>query len=117
MLFSFAMYKSAPGDINEFINEHFPKQEDFSYEELCQLVTLKNHSSKERDIEDTWQLLSSNKTSCNSDELNKALLNAGIETNEKELLEIIEFANSNSESQCHNCESFNKEEYKKFISS
>jgi hypothetical protein len=38
LLFSFAMYKSAPKDINDFISEYFPKQEEFTFENLLKLV-------------------------------------------------------------------------------
>jgi hypothetical protein len=38
LLFSFAMYKSAPKDINDYISEYYPKQEEFTFEQLCKLV-------------------------------------------------------------------------------
>lgn len=38
ILFSFAMYKSAPKDINDYIAEYFPKQEEFSFDNLMKLV-------------------------------------------------------------------------------
>jgi len=41
LLFSFAMYKSAPKDINDFISEYFPKQEEFTFENLLKLVLNK----------------------------------------------------------------------------
>src|SRR5688500_7419273 len=30
LLFSFAMYKSSPKDINDFISEYYPKQDEFT---------------------------------------------------------------------------------------
>lgn len=38
LLFSFAMYKSAPKDINDYIAEYFPKQEEFTFDNLLKLV-------------------------------------------------------------------------------
>jgi hypothetical protein len=38
LLFSFAMYKSAPKDINDYIAEFFPKQEQFTFDNLLKLV-------------------------------------------------------------------------------
>ena len=61
LLFNFAMYKSSPSDINEFINENYPKQEEFSYEELLNLVLIKFSTIKEREVEDTWNLFANNK--------------------------------------------------------
>lgn len=41
LLFSFAMYKSSPKEINEYIAYYFPKKELFSYENLIKLVAYK----------------------------------------------------------------------------
>lgn len=38
LLFSFAMYKSSPKDINDYISEYFPKQEEFTFDNLMKLV-------------------------------------------------------------------------------
>lgn len=109
ILFSFAMYKSAPGDINEFINENY-KQDEFTYEELCNLVTLKSSSSKDRDIEDTWLLINRNNHS-NKQELSRAFSHVGIETNDKELNEMIEMIKESGDK-----DFFTKEEFKNFVS-
>lgn len=45
LLFSFAMYKSSPKDINDYIADHFGKQEEFTYENLCKLVFNKLYYS------------------------------------------------------------------------
>ncbi len=44
ILFSFAMYKSAPKDINDYISEYFPKQEEFTFDSLLKLVFNKLYS-------------------------------------------------------------------------
>lgn len=41
LLFSFAMYKSSPKDINDFIAEYYPNQEEFELEQLIRLVNSK----------------------------------------------------------------------------
>lgn len=41
LLFSFAMYKSSPKEINDYISYYFPKKEQFSYENLIKLVAYK----------------------------------------------------------------------------
>src|SRR5574343_52933 len=41
LLFSFAMYKSSPKDINEYIAEYYPRKEEFTFDEVWQLVYLK----------------------------------------------------------------------------
>ena len=95
LLFSFAMYKSAPNDINEFINYNYPKQEEFTYEELRNLMTLKNHTTKEKDIDDTWHLIQTKSSFSADKDLLKAMINAGVDTNEKEILEMIECIKDN----------------------
>lgn len=107
------MYKSAPADINEFINENYPKQEEFSYEELCNLVTKRNSSLKERDMEDTWQLISSKGNHGSKTDILNALNYVGIETNEREVFEMIEYMNSGSNNE--SSDTFNKEDFKKFF--
>jgi hypothetical protein len=44
ILFSFLMYKSSPKDINEYINENFKKQDEFSFEDLCRLINQKMYN-------------------------------------------------------------------------
>jgi hypothetical protein len=41
LLFSFAMYKSSPKDINDYISEVYPNQKEFTYEQLLKLVNSK----------------------------------------------------------------------------
>ena len=114
LLFNFAMYKSSPSDINEFINENYPKQEEFSYEELLNLVLIKFSTIKEREVEDTWNLFANNKqTHSNKNDLQKALNEAGIECNEKELNEMICYINNSDENK--DSEIFSKEAFKQFL--
>jgi len=106
------MYKSAPSDINDFINDYHPKQDEFSYEELCNLVTIKHSSALEREVDDTWILLAPNKSSaCAKNDIQKSFHNVGIEASDKEISEMISFINSGGE----DLESFNKDEFKRFM--
>jgi hypothetical protein len=41
LIYSFLMYKLSPKDINEFIYESFDKQEEFSFEDLINLINPK----------------------------------------------------------------------------
>lgn len=110
------MYKSSPADINEFINDHYGKQEEFSCEEFFHLVLIKNPTIKEKDTEDLWSLISNNKHSHTSKhEVRQAFNNAGIECSEKEIQEMIEFINEGSQTTKDNSESFTKEDFKQFI--
>ena len=41
LLFSFAMYKSSPKEINDYIAYYYQKKDQFSYENLIKLVSYK----------------------------------------------------------------------------
>lgn len=120
LLFNFAMYKSSPSDINEFINEHYPKQDEFSFDELKNLVFIKYALIKEREAEDTWCLLTSSKQSTASKhDLSKAFHSVGIEMNDKEVSELVEFIREHNEDSYDKMDSdiFTKEDFKSFINS
>jgi Ca2+-binding EF-hand superfamily protein len=114
LLFNFVMYKSSPSDINEFINECFPKQEEFSYEEFIHLVLVKNAFIKERDIDDIWSLISTSKQPHTSkNELKKAFNSVGIECQDKELIEMIDYIKQDSD--FNESDVINKEDLKRFM--
>ena len=41
LLFSFAMYKSSPKEINDYISYYYPKKDQFTYDNLIKLVAYK----------------------------------------------------------------------------
>ena len=41
ILFSFLMYKSSAKEINEYINDNFKKQEEFTFDDLYKLINQK----------------------------------------------------------------------------
>lgn len=111
LLFNFAMYKSSPNEINDYINEVFPRQDEFSYDDFLRLVTLKYSYLKEKEFEDTWNLFSSSKHGqSNKEELVKCFVDGGIDVNEKEVEEMVWFINKGKDG-------FSKEEFKMFIHS
>ena len=44
ILFSFLMYKSSAKDINEYINENFKKQDEFTFDDLYKLINQKMYN-------------------------------------------------------------------------
>ena len=62
LLFSFVMYKSSSGDINQFIEEQTsPDKEWFTYEDVCKLVQFKIKNAKEKESDEVFNYLSSGK--------------------------------------------------------
>lgn len=112
LLFSFAMYKSSPSDINLHINEYCEnsKKDEFTYDDLCKLVQLKYTHSKERDIDDTWSLLTSKHNNCSKNEMFRALKECNIDTNENEIEEMMQFLTNTKN------DFFTKDEFKLYMS-
>ncbi len=115
LLFSFAMYKSAAKDINDFISENFPKQEEFTFDDFCKLVLTKLKYTKEKDSEDLFMTVHSGKVAnsfCKSD-LASTFTNHGIEISDTEINEMILFMTANEPS--GDDSTISKEEFKKFF--
>lgn len=113
LLFNFAMYKSAPVEINDFIDQFFPDKEFYSYEDVCELVKNRVAIVKEREIEDIWYLLSGGKSNqVDRSMIIKAFSSSGIDVSESEVMEMIELVGSD-----HEGESMTKDEFVAFYSS
>ena len=53
LLFSFVMYKSSSGDINQFIEEQTsPDKEFFTFDEVCKLVNFKIKVAKDKEADE-----------------------------------------------------------------
>lgn len=93
MLFSFAMYKSAPGDINQFIEQRTsPEQEQFTFEEVCKLINSRNNFAKQKEADDIYNTL----TQQGKNELNNVMLKEAFDENQinvsmKEVCEMMKF--------------------------
>jgi len=51
------MYKSAAKDINDYINEYYPKKDDFTYEETLLLVNHKIKTAKEKEADELFNMI------------------------------------------------------------
>ena len=114
LLFSSAMYKSSPKDINDFINEYCPKQELFSYEDLLNLVTIKLKTLKEKESDDLFNYINGGKgiNSISKPDLEKVFRNNNLEITEKELNEMISYISNQDKTISEDM--INREEFKKF---
>ncbi|MCQ2821491.1 MAG: hypothetical protein MJ252_29895 [archaeon] len=92
MLFSFVMYKTSPNEINEYIERQTaPDQELFSYEEVCRLVQIKFKKAKEKEADEIFSYLSSNKSELTKAKIKKAFEDNGVQMNEEEIKEMMQF--------------------------
>ena len=53
------MYKSAAKDINDYINDYYPKKDDFTYEETLILVNNKIKNAKEKEADELFNMIQS----------------------------------------------------------
>lgn len=93
MLFSFAMYKSAPSDINRYIEENTSEnQENFSFDEVCKLINFKIKSAKEKEADELFNsLVEHGKCDINDVMLKKAFDDNQISITNKEIKEMMNF--------------------------
>ena len=71
ILFSFIMYKNSAGDINKYIDENTnPEQEEYTFEDVCELINSKIQESKIREADEIFNyiLRKSENTSLNVDD-------------------------------------------------
>jgi hypothetical protein len=115
ILFSFCMYKSSPKQINDYIGEVFPKQEEFTFENLLVLIYFKIKNIKEIETDSLFNIINSGKSQnfFGKPELTKAFEGNGIEISEREIMEMMSFMTGNEkpgeEIQV------SKDEFKKFM--
>jgi len=115
LLFSFAMYKSSAKDINDFISDNFPKQEEFTYNDLCKLVQVKLKYTKEKEAEDLFFCINNGKGQnyFTKEELLNIFESNDVDLSEKEINEMISFM-TGKQGDYDNIH-ISKEEFKKFF--
>jgi hypothetical protein len=114
ILFSFAWYKSAAKDINEFIADDFPKQEEFTYENLVKLVSRRVKNFKEREAEDLFAYINGGKgiNLLNEKDFAKVFEVNSIDVSEREIFEMMNFMKTDKTA---NDFLVSKDEFKKFF--
>jgi hypothetical protein len=115
ILFSFCMYKSSPKQINDYIGEFFPKQEEFTFENLLTLIYFKLKNIKEIETDSLFNIINSGKSQIyfGKPEITKAFEGNGIEISEREIIEMMSFMTGN-EKPVEEIQ-VSKEEFKKFM--
>ena len=69
LLFSFCMYKNSASDINEYIEtETDPDKEEFDFDIVCLLVNQKLKSAKNKDADEIFNYMITNKNDKNDTE-------------------------------------------------
>lgn len=118
LLFSFIMYKSSAKDINEFISEHTnPKQDEFTYDDLCRLVFMKFKITKEKESDELFFSINGFKQDCgvNNKEISHAFEQNGMDVSLKEVNEMIKFMVGEKDNDKPHDDLFvTREEFKKF---
>ena len=97
LLFSFVMYKNSASDINNYIEEQInPEQEEFSFNEVCDLVNLKLKNSKLKESDEIFSYMTSLKNDNDNiqfDDLLKAFQNYEIEVSDDDIKEMMIYMN------------------------
>ena len=94
ILFSFIMYKNSAGDINKYIDENTnPEQEEYTFEDVCELINSKIQESKIREADEIFNyiLRKSENTSLNVDDFAEAFKNYNIGVEKDEIQELMQF--------------------------
>jgi hypothetical protein len=115
LLFSFAMYKSSPKQINDFISEIFPKQEEFTYDDLLKLISFKLKNIKDIEAESLFNIINPGKTQnfLSKQEISKGFESNMIEISEREINEMMQFMTNSDKSPEEVL--ITKDEFKKFL--
>jgi len=109
------MYKSSPKQINDYIGEFFPKQEEFTFENLLTLIYFKLKNIKEIETDSLFNIINSGKSQIyfGKPEITKAFEGNGIEISDREIIEMMSFMTGN-EKPVEEIQ-VSKEEFKKFM--
>ena len=89
------MYKNSAGEINKYIEENSkPDQEEFTFDDVCELINIKIGSSKLKEADEIFNYITNKNDSShlNSDDFKKVFnaYNIGVDDNEiKELMQYI----------------------------
>ena len=94
ILFSFIMYKNSAGDINKYIDENTnPEQEEYTFNDVCDLIDTKIQESKIREADEIFNyiLRKTENTSLNVDDFAEAFKNYNIGVEKNEIQELMQF--------------------------
>ena len=100
LLFSFVMYKNSANDINSYIEEQInPEKNEFSFDEVCELVNLKLKNSKLKESDEIFSYITSWKNDndnikCN--DLLQAYRNYEIDVSEDDIKEMMIYMNEDN---------------------
>ena len=117
LLFSFCMYKSSASDINEYIeSETDPDKEEFDFDIVCILVNQKLKSAKNKDADEIFNYMISNKNdkndtdNLNVDDFSKAFKKYGIDASNAEIGEMMKYMVINNKKENDDSEQEEEEE-------
>ena len=100
LLFSFVMYKNSADDINNYIESQInPEKNEFSFDEVCDLVNLKLKNSKLKESDEIFSYITSYKNDndnikCN--DLLQAYRNYEIDVSEDDIKEMMIYMNEDN---------------------
>ena len=100
LLFSFVMYKNSADDINNYIESQInPEKNEFSFDEVCDLVNLKLKNSKLKESDEIFSYITSWKNDndnikCN--DLLQAYRNYEIDVSEDDIKEMMIYMNEDN---------------------
>ena len=106
LIFSFVMYKYSAKEINEYIEEQMKElgmsdeQENFTFEELCAIISPRLDEAKERESDELFNYISSKKNYVNKiskKELENIFSNYKLGIEEEDLNKMINYMVSNDE--------------------
>ena len=106
LVFSFVMYKYSAKEINEYIEEQMKElgmsdeQENFTFEELCAIISPRLDEAKERESDELFNYISSKKNYVNKiskKELENIFSNYKLGIEEEDLNKMIKYMVSNDE--------------------
>ena len=94
LLFSFVMYKNSAEEINKYIeNQTKPEQEEFDFDEVCEMVNLKLKASKEKEADEVFNYICQKNDNhfLRENDFVRAFKNNEIDISLKEIKEMMKF--------------------------
>ena len=125
LLFSFVMYKSSSGDINQFIEDQTsPDKEFFTYDDVCKMVKYKLKNAKEKEADEVFNYLTAGKNDTHfvtENDTEKGFTNYAIGASPEEIKEMMKYMLGNNEDPANQTSStsgtklkVNRGQFKKF---
>ena len=117
ILFSFVMYKSSSSEINQFIEEITSMdQDEFTFQEVCQLVFYKNKAAKAKEAEEVYDYFlqgnKDNRHKLTEKDIQNEFKNYGVGATEDEIKEMIGFMLENKDNTQEELQEDDEEEKK-----